>query len=385
MTTCTTTQDQQNKDLPLAEIVVSYSDSIFKTQTSPRTFESVVEEIRSSETLRDSISSLRAIPDHTSRQEFKKRNLPWMSFNRFKDGIRLNDHFISTGFIVQDLDHLGDRLEEIRSRLNQDPRVFSSFLSPSGDGIKAIFALDVPIANVDDFRAKHRGIQALLKTEYGIEPDTDDDPARAMYLSSDPDVYINTSATRISGIVKPSQAPVQPPKPDLSLLPAFAGSTSPGRTDALTQLVGSLMRVGYREAYAIEFLKLWDQAKNTPPLGDQKVTSTVRDMYKRYWNGGFAGKLERYYSYQTDIYDVGVLGEQFCTKMGVASLERMMIFMLFRTWYSGRYFWFTTDIFCPDLCLSIRYCFSFAETDSSAMRSFFCTSGVKFFSSPCQN
>src|SRR5262245_48946206 len=44
-----------------------------------------------------------------------------------------------SGFLCADLDALGARLPGVRDKLEKSPHLFASFVSPSGDGLKAVF------------------------------------------------------------------------------------------------------------------------------------------------------------------------------------------------------------------------------------------------------
>ena len=202
----------------------------------------------------------------------------------------------------------------MRIRIKSDPRVFVAFVSPSGDGLKLIVELENAVTTDEDFRAAFSYLRKMIQTEYGITVDDDDDPARTCFLSSDPDIWINVDRQPVV-IPQGTKANQSKEKIDLSrtssMLDALSGSTSPGRTQKATQIIGRFIERGLRVDEAIELLRIWDQSKNTPPLGEQKIVSTVRDMYKRYNDRGFAQKLGRFYSYRSDIYDVGIVGENF--------------------------------------------------------------------------
>jgi hypothetical protein len=299
-------------DLSLTGIDVSYSPNIHITRSTRRSFASIVENIRSDNGLKDKVAVLRKISEQAARQEFKKKNLDWFSFSNFTNGIRRDEMFLNTSYMTVDLDHLGENLSKTRTQLKADTKVFCVFDSPSGDGLKVIFHLDQPVTSEEEFRRKHKECQAYLRETYEVTVDTDDDPSRACFLSYDPEIYVNPSAERFTGYVSSKVLPrPSTAKESSQVLTALAGSSSPGRTAALTKIIGSFINSGYRQEYALELAKIWDQARNPPPLGDQKVIATVRDMYKRYWDGGCASKLERFYSYQSEIYDVGIVGEEF--------------------------------------------------------------------------
>ncbi len=307
------TNDQAEPGI-LESILVSYSDRVTEPQGVRVTFQSILSMIQSSPDLRSKIAAVRSIAESAERQEKKRKTLPWFSMAEFKGNYRDNPSFLSTKHIILDPDHVGGRISDLRIRIKSDPRVFISFVSPSGDGLKLIFELEKPVTTDEDFRAAFSFLRKMIQTEYGITVDGDDDPARACYLSFDPDMWINVDRQPVV-IPQGTKADQSEEKIDLSrtssMLDALSGSTSPGRTQKATQIIGRFIERGLRVDEAIELLRIWDQSKNTPPLGEQKIVSTVRDMYKRYNDKGFAQKLGRFYSYRSDIYDVGIVGENF--------------------------------------------------------------------------
>jgi hypothetical protein len=297
----------------LESILVSYSDNIKISQSSPRTLAWVVEQIKGSDILREQITRIRACESISDRQALKEATIPWLSFSNFKDSYRKNDNFHSAKHVVIDCDHLGESLPTVRDAIEKDPDVFICFLSPSGDGLKVVFELEEPVTSDVDYRTAFNYCRQLVEKNHGITPDPHDDPARACYLSFDPSIHVNLQ--RRSQSLPPTERPTQPQKEtrqfDANILLALAGSSSPGRTANTTRIVGLCIQKGFPEAVTTEFLRIWNQARNSPPLDEMKISSTVRDMYKRYGETGLRGVLEPYYSYRTEILDVGIVGEEF--------------------------------------------------------------------------
>jgi VirE N-terminal domain/Family of unknown function (DUF5906) len=105
-----------------------------------------------------------------------------------------------TGFVVLDFDGLGVSLKNSRATLETDPHVAVNFLSPSGDGLKAIVSVPVPTGTEAEMRLQHR--QAFwaccnyVVQRRGLpEPDqSGKDMLRLCYLSHDPHVSFNPNA-----------------------------------------------------------------------------------------------------------------------------------------------------------------------------------------------
>jgi hypothetical protein len=180
------------------------------------------------------------------------------------------------------LDHISAHLQDLRDKLAADDDVFMVFLSPSGDGLKVVYELDQPVIGEEQYRNAFRYFKDLLESKYGILVDYNDDPARACYLSFDPDLHINMNRKRHSVPAVTPTVVKNPPKPVSKVAEALTGSTSPGRTDAMASLIGYLNKSGIEEAIALTIVHDWNLQHNTPPLADDKVEDTVRDMYARY-------------------------------------------------------------------------------------------------------
>ncbi len=298
----------------LDSILVSYSERVTEPQTTRVTLGSILTEIQSSPDLQHKIAAVRSLSEPKERQDLKRKTLPWFSMAEYKNNHRDNLSFLSTKYVILDPDHIAGHLSDLLVKVRTDPKIFVAFVSPSGDGLKLIVELENAVTAAEDFRGAFGYLRDIIEKEYGIAIDGDDDPARACYLSYDPELWVNLNrkAMQIPTVTKVDSLQV---RIDLSrtssMLEALSGSTSPGRTHKATQIIGRFIERGIRLDEAMELVRIWDQSKNTPPLGEQKIASTVRDMYKRYNDGGFAQKLDRFYSYRSDIYDVGIVGENF--------------------------------------------------------------------------
>jgi hypothetical protein len=297
----------------LDSILVSCSDRIKISQSSPRTLAWVVEQIKGSDILREQITRIRACEPISERQALKEATIPWFSFSNFKEGYRSNDNFHFAKHVVIDCDHLGESLPTVREAIAKDPDVFICFLSPSGDGLKIVFELKETVTSNPDFRKAFNYCRQLVEKNHGITPDPHDDPSRACYLSADPDIWVNLNRVPVQfpSAGKAESVTAVAVTSRTTVLEAFAGSTPGGRTQKATQIIGHFIHLGMREDVAIELAKIWNQAKNTPPLSEQKILSTVRSMFKQYHYDKLPRRLDRFYSYRADIFDVGIVGEEF--------------------------------------------------------------------------
>jgi hypothetical protein len=94
-----------------------------------------------------------------------------------------------SGLICADLDSLGAELPRVRGLLQTSAYLGLLFVSPSGDGLKAVF--DVPedaAKHAGSFRAIEKHVMELT----GVQIDQAcKDLARLCFLAHDPDIYLN--------------------------------------------------------------------------------------------------------------------------------------------------------------------------------------------------
>jgi len=284
----TTTEQHNNQNVAinsqtlsgsLDDIQVSHAANILNIKTSPKSLKWIIEQIRISEYLHSKVTIIRAEEIDDKRRELKKALLPYFSMATFTDGIRVNKNFSAIRFLIIDIDHIKEKLDEVRLKLQSDPEVFMFFLSPSGDGYKVLYALDREITDQGQYRTTYKQLRNIVKERYGVESDKVDDPARACFLSYDPDLYLNEQCRYISiEISKASQSQ----QPDKSRFKELLSAKNPGdRTPTQASQVGTWIKRGIRREEALEMCQLWNQ-RNSTPLSEEKVEKTVNDMYDRY-------------------------------------------------------------------------------------------------------
>ena len=121
-----------------------------------------------------------------------KRTLPYVVCARFEPAFRRIDHFVSTDCFCLDIDHLMDKgldLVDVRHRIEKDPRVALTFVSPSGDGLKVFFRLSEKCTDVGLYTLFYKSFVPQFSFENGLEQVIDDrtcDVSRACFVSSDP-------------------------------------------------------------------------------------------------------------------------------------------------------------------------------------------------------
>jgi hypothetical protein len=119
---------------------------------------------------------------------------------------RANDKLIKySGLLCADLDSLGAHLREVRKKLAAaSPHVVAVFLSPTGDGLKAVFRVPADASkHAGSFRAVEKHVRDLT----GVQVDQAcKDPARLCFMSHDPEIYVNENAREIEPLPEPEKS-----------------------------------------------------------------------------------------------------------------------------------------------------------------------------------
>jgi hypothetical protein len=94
-----------------------------------------------------------------------------------------------SGLVVLDFDHID--VEGSKTILATDQYIYACWISPSGEGLKALVRVSNPESHRDHFRA----LQAYFDNEYGLEVDPSGiNESRACFDSYDPEIVVNKSA-----------------------------------------------------------------------------------------------------------------------------------------------------------------------------------------------
>ena len=133
-----------------------------------------------------------------------KKNLPYFVCGKFVTGRRKMDEFTSTSGFVIDIDHYNHpnkTLDELKEELAVDNRIALLYTSPSGNGLKILFILDMPCQDANIYAAFYRQFAMSFAKEHDITNFVDyktNDVTRACFLAHDPNCRINPNATTIS-------------------------------------------------------------------------------------------------------------------------------------------------------------------------------------------
>src|SRR6266566_6798094 len=120
--------------------------------------------------------SLALTGDHNKAKkavEVLKKQLPgvtWSAQLKTRDkNVSLSEKLVAhSGLLAADLDSLGEKLPEVREKLEHDSHVFASFISPSGDGLKVTFRVR---ADASKHLASFLAVEQRVRELCGVQID----------------------------------------------------------------------------------------------------------------------------------------------------------------------------------------------------------------------
>lgn len=169
----------------------------------PISVQQLIDDIRSDK-YRELIEGLRRLKNRKSDYDDLKKEFPAVTlsghFKTRRAAVPLSEKLIEhSGLLQIDIDHVGDAAG-LRDRLREDPFVLFGFISPGGEGIKLALRID-GTRHEDSFSAAER----YFKMRYNVTIDPAvRDVARLMFVSHDPDLFVNPGALKL---------PIIDPKP----------------------------------------------------------------------------------------------------------------------------------------------------------------------------
>ena len=151
------------------------------------------------------VAQLRAEPDKAKRTILKK-DLPaivWGADITTRDPTVANRELSRSGLICLDLDAVPD-LAAARGKLQEDPHVAATWLSPSGDGLKCLVVI------TGTWEAHWRALDHHVRSTYGLECDASRrDVYGLCFVSHDPGIWIAPDMD----LVEPFTAIMDEPSP----------------------------------------------------------------------------------------------------------------------------------------------------------------------------
>lgn len=226
-----------------------------------------------------------------------KTKLPSVSFGGTFDPSRKNEHTkTQTGFIVADIDHIGD-VESTFDLIKQDEKIWFAFRSPGGDGIKAGLRAK-GITNDEAHKVFYDAIERYFLDVYGIAIDPAcKDICRLTFMSWDEASWINPSPVHFNIPAWATQSPFDateteytPTSGDLQGPALYATkvlisacdairASVPGNQHAVrlrkSRLVGGYMHYGLDESHVLESLE--NAVRESGAKNIAAAMKTIRD------------------------------------------------------------------------------------------------------------
>jgi len=130
----------------------------------------------------------------------QKTNLPYLVCGHFHPNFRKKENFAFTEYFILDLDHLHQfdiNVEELKIKLKQEEQIVLLFISPSNDGLKAVFKLANKITDSAYYSMFYKLFAAHFANKYQLQGVVDlktSDVSRCCFMSHDSQAYYNTEA-----------------------------------------------------------------------------------------------------------------------------------------------------------------------------------------------
>ena len=149
-------------------------------------------------------NSATTIDDVRKGNKEAKKKLPVVLFSGEFSSRNDDALFEHSGFVVLDFDHI--EVEKSKAILSTDPYVYSCWVSPSGDGLKAL----VRITNPERHRDHFRSLVNYFHKQYNLDVDESGvNESRACFESHDPDIVINERSEKFGAFASEKSEQVQ--------------------------------------------------------------------------------------------------------------------------------------------------------------------------------
>lgn len=132
----------------------------------------------------------------TSYTQIKAR-LPYIVCAMFNPAVRRTENFAYTQYFIVDIDHISSRnlvLDNLRQKIETDPRTLLCFTSPGGDGLKVMMKLSERCYDAGLYKTFYKVFVMHYSVQYSLQQVVDTrtcDVARACFVSADKQAYYN--------------------------------------------------------------------------------------------------------------------------------------------------------------------------------------------------
>lgn len=196
----------------IQDVQIGYFENIHKPNGSNALLQDCLDAIRSG-CWADQIAQLRKLPLGSEERKQFKENLPAFMFSgTTKNGRhRVEDVGVHSGLLQIDFDKL-KAPATLRDLIGKDRYILGAWISPSGDGVKALMRIPPDLErHKDAFAAAKAYIFTTYPTHASAFDSSTSDVSRLCFVSHDPDLVMNFGSVPLDVPVKmPRLAPVPP-------------------------------------------------------------------------------------------------------------------------------------------------------------------------------
>ena len=234
----------------------------------------ILERIKSGQKCRGLVEQVRK--GHSN----KKTELPAIVFSGKVEGAREDANLkIHSGMVILDFDHLNGRLPQVRKQMMERKDTVAVFLSPGGNGLKAV-------VRIADGKKHRQHYMALIREIDGLD-EKNINETRVCFESYDPAIYINYNAQPYLKFVEPAVAP-----PTGAAITGWFGKltkwlenkgnvfASGNRNNYIFCLAGACCRFGISEEDALIQIKLNYLSKDDE-FTIREAVAAIGSAYKR--------------------------------------------------------------------------------------------------------
>tara|TARA_R110002153_G_scaffold90976_1_gene221776 strand:- start:6 stop:2345 length:2340 start_codon:yes stop_codon:yes gene_type:complete len=140
------------------------------------------------------ISKIRIQDNKEDRDYLKKTTLPMVTFSGTFSSRAKSNLKKSSQLAMMDYDGINDQeeLNKLKEEINNDEYTFSSFISPSGRGLKVLIKIP-PVPNDEIYKEYYHELQKHFD-KYAKTDDSTKDISRGTYLSIDSNLFLNSDS-----------------------------------------------------------------------------------------------------------------------------------------------------------------------------------------------
>lgn len=232
--------------------------------------QTVFDKLKTGGNQKDLIRQIRGTADKNARNELKKQLGVILWSGKFSE--RKNEGLLEYSHLIC-LDFDGVDVEKTKDLLKGKPFVYAAFMSPGGDGVKAIIKVS---------SKNHLAHFKALSKEFKNIDKSGKDQARSCFMSYDPDIYVNPHPEIYTKIVESAYTNEQRYEKLKNWLANKGDKFVEGnRNNFLARLAGACNRFGIPSDFTTTNL-IKDYVNTTSDFSVKEAETVVKNIYQNY-------------------------------------------------------------------------------------------------------